>query len=47
MSEAPEFIPGRKLPTLGVATRAESPWERFGLPTATGLGIALVVMLVT
>lgn len=31
---------------LGMTTHTESRWERWGMPAATGLGIALVVLLV-
>ena len=47
MAESTEFSPGKQLPVLGVTTRTTSPWERWGLPAITGLGIALVVLFVT
>lgn len=35
------FVPGKKLTTLGISTPTKSAWVRWGLPVATGLIAAL------
>ena len=44
MSDSPNFVPGKKLPTLGISVKSSNSWIRWGLPIAIGLVIALITL---
>ncbi len=44
MASRLSFSEGKKYSILGVSQRTTNPWVRWGLPIATGLAVALVLV---
>jgi hypothetical protein len=46
MTGSSKFIPGKKLPLLGISIQTANLWVRWGMPIGTGLLITLILWLI-